>query len=88
MVSKIRTTPVETVDVGDLATFTWKEGDVTRSAYARVADVKRYGRTRIFHSESGAEICRFDLDHPSRVQVVMIERYTPAPPTLFDMVGS
>lgn len=80
-----RTSPVETVDIGDLVAFTWKDGAVTRSAYGRIERIDYHGRTRILRAADGAEIARYTLDAPSRVQAVVVERYRPVAPSLFGM---
>lgn len=85
---KIWTTPVETIGVGDEATFTWKDGDVTRSAYARVAAVEYFGKTRVLRSDSGAEIARYTTEKPSAVVCVLLHKYVPVEPPLFEYTDS
>lgn len=81
MVNKFH--PIETVGVGDLVSVTWKEGDVTRTARARVADIKAYGRTRTFVSEQGTEFARYDLGKLAQVWCIVHERHVPVQPDLF-----
>lgn len=85
MSKRANTVPVETVMPGDLVALTWKDDDVTRTAYGRIADIRYAGKTRILMSEKDHEIGRYDITSPGRVQCVMMERYTILPPSLFEM---
>lgn len=78
------TVPVETVGEGDIVAFAWTDGDVKRVVTGKVANVERWGRTRIFKSEQGIELARYDMDHPRRTLAVMVERYRPVDPSLFE----
>ena len=80
-----RPIPVESVQIGDLCVYTWKDGDITRTAYARLASIDYRGHVRILLAESGAEITRYNIRNPREVQCVPIEFYVPVGPALFDL---
>lgn len=84
---KLTSVPIETVDVGDVVSVSWKDRDVTRIARGLVAVVRRYGHTRVLESEEGGEIVRFSLAKPRAVTVLDIERYVPMQPGLFKLEG-
>lgn len=75
--------PIETAGVGDLVSVTWKEGEVTRTARARIAHVRAYGRERVLVSTCGTEFARYSLDKLKQVWCVIHERYAPEQPDLF-----
>lgn len=75
--------PIETAGVGDLITVTWKEGDVTHTARARIAHIRAFGRERVLVSEGGTDFARYSLDKLKEVWCVIHERYTPQQPDLF-----
>lgn len=76
MGSSARAIPVETVQVGDVVTLVWRDGDVERSAHGRIQNVVFHGHTRILHAESGAEIGRYTMAFPHRTQCVLHKGYT------------
>lgn len=80
--------PIETVGVGDLVSVTWKDGDVARTARSRVAEVRAFGRVRVFVSDQGIEFARYDLGKLSQVWCVVHERHVPVQPDLFGVFTS
>lgn len=76
--------PVETVGVGDLVCLTFKRGDTTVTVRGKIGVIEPYGRTRIIYSECGIEMGRYTIEKPRELTAVILERYTPAQPMLFD----
>lgn len=80
-----RSTPVEAFAGGDEGSFTWKDDDVTVTHRGIVAHVARHGRMRHLISGSGKTLAMFDVGEPGKVVAIMIRRYVPQQPGLFDV---
>lgn len=78
--------PIETVDVGDYASFTFKQGDMWVTNLGCVANISFHGKTRILVTENGQELAHYDISNPNRVKVGMMERYRFVEKGLFDMI--
>lgn len=76
--------PVETVDAGDVASFTFTEGDVQVTRTGKVATVHYQGNVRVFESEEGRQLVSYNIHQPRAIHCEMIARYEPLQPTLFE----
>lgn len=86
--SKARTTPIETIGPGDLAAFTFKDGDITHTTYGTVAEIEYVGHMRVLLSSEGKELARYTVNNPRAVSVMLEARYLPRQPDLLTQLGN
>ena len=83
--ARVRTSPIESFDIGDTGSFITVEGDVKQMLTGTIAHIARHGRMRHLISGEGKTLAIYDIEKPREVAALMIKRYVPQEPGLFDV---